>query len=295
MPHFEVLGSLVKDLHQEFVRMFYLILPVFYMIAIALGWFRTRSEFNFIDPLKRAIIATLLLVSFQDISTAIVSVADAIATRIDDMSGLDAVMKMADQKIQGYSISPTAALLSFPDLLVSILTFLSYLILYVARYLTIVMYYFFWIFLSVSSPLLLLFNVFPGTSQITANLFRGLIEVASWKICWAILSAMLTALSFGDIYKTEGNYLTVVVLNFVIALAMIMTPMIVKSLVGSGVQSMSSSLGAGAVAAMVAVPAKAGVVASKASAGMSVPINFAKNKIVQRREEKQRRDSWNKM
>ena len=73
-------------------------------------------------------------------------------------------------------------LLSFPDLLIAILAFVSYLILYIARYLTIAMYHFYWIFYMVTSPLLLLFNLFPGTSQVTANLFTstlllGLIQV----------------------------------------------------------------------------------------------------------------------
>jgi uncharacterized membrane protein HdeD (DUF308 family) len=89
------------------------------------------------------------------------------------------------------------------------------------------------------------------------NLFKGMIEVACWKIVWAILGAMLLALSFGNAYKAEGNYLTLIVMNFVIAIAMLMTPMMVKSLVGSGLQSMSSAIGAAAVTAMAAAPAKA--------------------------------------
>jgi hypothetical protein len=71
-------------------------------------------------------------------------------------------------------------------------------------------------------------------------------------IVWAILGAMLAALSFGDAYRAEGSYLTLIVMNFVIAIAMLMTPMMVRSLVGNGLQSMSSNIGATAVAAMVA-------------------------------------------
>ncbi len=40
----------------------------------------------------------------------------------------------------------------------------------------------------------------------------------------------------------EGNYLTLVVMNFVIALCMLGTPLVVKSLVSSGLSSFSSSL-----------------------------------------------------
>lgn len=114
----------------------------------------------------------------------------------------------------------------------------------------------------ITSPLLLLFNIFGATAQITTNLFRGMIEVACWKIVWAILGAMLASLSFGKIYLMEGSYVTVIVMNFVIAVAMLATPMVVKSLMGSGFQSMSSTIGPAAIATMVAAPARA-VMAAK--------------------------------
>jgi hypothetical protein len=257
MPQFELLGSLMKDLHIEFVRMYYLMLPVFFALAVAVAWFRSpQGSPEFLDILKRAIISSLLLAAFPEISKAILFIAEGITERIDHMSGIDTVLKMAQAKSEGYSMSLSSALLQFNDLLIATLSFLSYLLLYIARYLMIAMYHFFWAFFIVSAPLLLLFNLFTGTTQITANLFKGMIEVASWKIVWAILGAMLTALSFGDAYQTEGNYLILIVMNFVIAIAMIMTPMIVRSLVGPGLQSMSSAIGPLAVAAMGSVPAK---------------------------------------
>ena len=68
---------------------------------------------------------------------------------------------------------------------------------------------------------------------------------------------MLKALAFGNIYQTEGSYVTLMVLNFIIAIAMICTPIIVKSIVGEGTHSMAQTLGAGSVAAMIALPARA--------------------------------------
>jgi hypothetical protein len=263
MPQFELLGSLMRDLHQEFVGMYYLMLPVFFALSIAVTWFRSpQGSIEFLDVLKRAVISTLLLAAFPDISRAIVFVADGITERIDTLSSIDTIIRMAQEKSQSYSLSPTSILLQFNDLIVATLSFLSYLVLYIARYLTIAMYHFFWAFFMVSAPLLLLFNLFQGTSQITVNLFKGMIEVASWKIVWAILGAMLTALSFGDAYKTEGNYLTLIVMNFVIAIAMLATPLIVRSLVGQGFQAMSSTLGPAAVAAIAAGPARVATVAT---------------------------------
>jgi len=257
MLEFDLLGGLAKELHLEFVKLYYLLLPVFFCLAVVIAWFKSPTGSpEFVDIIKRVVIATILLVAFPDISKAIVMVADGITQKIDDLNSLDQMIKMAKVKSENYSFSPTSILLQFNDLIIATLTFLSYLVLYIARYLTIAMYHFFWIFFMISAPLLLLFNIFRDTQTITTNLFKGMIEVACWKIVWAILGAMLTALSFGDAYSAEGNYLTLIVMNFVIACAMLMTPMMVKSIVGSGVHAMSSTLGAATVAAMAAAPAR---------------------------------------
>lgn len=280
MPDFGLLGSLMRDLHQEFVNMYYLLLPVFFALAVVVAWFRAPSGSpEFLDIIKRTVIATILLVAFPDISKAILFIADGITEKIDKVNSLDTMIRMAQEKSEGYSFSATTALLAFNDLLIATLSFLSYLVLYIARYLTIAMYHFFWIFFMVSAPLLLLFNLFEGTQQITKNLFKGMIEVACWKIVWAILGAMLTALSLGDAYRAEGSYIVLIVMNFVIACAMLMTPMMVKSLVGSGLQSMSSALGAGAVTAMTAAPAKAAMAVNTSRNSINSAGNFIHSKI----------------
>ena len=289
MPHFDLLGSLMRDLHQEFVRIYYLMLPVFFALSVAVAWFRTpQGGVEFLDTLKRAVIATILLVAFPDISRTIIFIADGIAERIDNLNSIDTIIRMAQEKSQGYSLSPTSILLQFDDLLIAGLSFASYLVLYVARYLTIAMYHFFWLFYMVSAPLLLLFNLFPGTSQITSNLFKGMIEVACWKIVWAILGAMLASLSFGEMYRSEGSYVELIVMNFVIAIAMLATPMVVRSLVGSGLQSMSSTIGAATVGAMIAAPVRAATAFTTTKSGISQGMNFVGSRLEQRRNKKEK-------
>ncbi len=295
MPDFNLMGSLMRDLHQEFVRMYYLMLPVFFCLSIAVTWMRSPSgSLDFIDVLKRAIISTLLLAAFPEISQSIIFVADGIAEKIDSMNTLDAVIQMAKEKSASYPSGSASILLGFNDLLMATLSFLSFLILYIARYLMIAMYHFFWVFYIVSAPLLLLFNLVPATVNITANLFRGMIEVACWKIVWAILGAMLASLAFGDAYKAEGAYVTIIVMNFVIAIAMLATPLFVKSLGSQGAQAMSSSLGQQAVAAMAAVPTKGMSLAAKGKATYSGASGYASKKIANYQSEKKRkRDMYN--
>ena len=280
MPDFGLLGSLMEQLHQEFVNIYYLMLPVFFALALVMAWFRSSGNApDFMDVLKRTVISMILLVAFPDISRAIAFVAEGITNKIDAVNSLDTFMRMVQEKSQSYSYSPTSLLLQFNDLLIATLSFLSYIVVYIARYLTIAMYHFFWVFFTISSPLMLLFNLFQGTSQITVNLFKGMIEVASWKIVWAILGAMLTALSLGDAYKTDGNYVVLIVMNFVIAVAMLMTPMIVRSIVGQGFHSMSSTLGPAAGAAMVAAPARAATVVTTSREVLSNTSNFMRDKV----------------
>ncbi len=257
MPDWNILGSLMVDLHQEFEKIYYLLLPLFFATSIAVTWFKSpQGSIEFIDVLKRAVISTLLLVAFPEITKAIVFIADGITERIDAVNSLDTFIRMAQEKAHDYSANPLTSLLEFNDMIVSVLAFLSFLVLYIARYITIAMYHFYWIFYTVIAPLLLLFNLFSSTSQITSNLFRGMIEVASWKIVWAIFGAMLTALTFGKIYAISGNYLVIVTMNFVIALAMLKTPKVVSAIVGQGFHSEASTFGSVVTAAMVAAPLK---------------------------------------
>lgn len=290
MPDFGLLGSLMRDLHQEFVRIYYLMLPVFFCLSVVVTWVRTpQGSIEFLDVLKRAVISTVLLVAFPEVSQAIIFIADGIAERVDHLQGLDMFLRMAQEKAMSFTFVKNTLLLQFPDLLISLLAFVSYLILYIARYLTIAMYHFYWIFYMVSAPLLLLFNLFPSTSQISANLFRGMVEVACWKIVWAILGAMLAALSFGDAYQAEGNYLTLMVMNFVIAISMLRTPAIVQSLVGAGFHSMAPKVASDAAMTMAAVPAKGAMVVTKGKMMVGGAKSFVGSRIASYQAEKKKR------
>ena len=90
---------------------------------------------------------------------------------------------------------------------------------------------------------------------------------------------MLTALSFGNIYQTDGNYITLIVMNFVIAVAMLGTPMIVRSLVGQGIAGMAPALGAAAVATMAAAPTKFAMTVSKGREVLNHTGGFAAQKF----------------
>ena len=280
MPNLELLGPLMDRLYQEFVTLYFLMLPVCFALSVALAWFRSpQGSPEFIDSLKRVFVTTLLLAAFPEISKTILFVANGIAEKIDSTAGLEQVIEAARAKVEDYSFSGKSVLIAFGDLILATISFASFLTLYCARYLMIAIYHFYWVFYMVAAPLLLLFNVFAGTANITKNLFKGMIEVASWKIVWAILSAMMTSLSLGDAYKTEGNYVTLIVLNFVIAIAMLFTPMFVKSLAEGGASSTAGVFGQAATAAMMATPARTAAFAVKSKQAAHIAQKWTSNQI----------------
>tara|TARA_B110001454_G_C12723306_1_gene436424 strand:- start:33910 stop:34785 length:876 start_codon:yes stop_codon:yes gene_type:complete len=250
MPNLEVLGTLVRELYQGLSQLFYLMLPVAILFSVVFGFLKSGDP-NYPDILKRAFVAALLIVSFPEVSNLILDVCDGIASKIDDMSGLEAFMKIAQEKSLGYAAAKKILLLKFDGFFMAILSFASFALLYIAKYLTVVLYYFYWGLLSIAAPLMILCYMFPATANITVNLYKGLIEVASWKIIWAILSAMLKSISFGFIYENEQSYLPLVAMNFIIAIALLFTPRILKSLIGEGVQSTAANIGATAVSGVM--------------------------------------------
>lgn len=255
ISNLDILGSLARDLYQNLSNLFYLMLPVAILLSVVTSYLKS-GEPDFPEIIKRSFVASLLLISFPEVSNTILDICDGIALRIDNLSGLETFMRMAEEKSRSYAGAKNVLMLKFDDLFMAILSFGSFILLYISRYISIALYYFYWCLLSICSPIMILCYIFPQTAGITTNLYRGLFEVASWKCLWAILSTMLTALSFGNIYKTEGSYITLIVMNFVIALALLFTPLLMKSLISEGAQATANTLGAAAMGAAISIPAR---------------------------------------
>ena len=259
MDNFNLLAPMARDLYFELKNLYFLLLPLFFLTSITITWFQGSGDF--IDKVKRIFIGTILLIAFPEISQAILEITNGLADRIDDMSGIENIMKQAGLKMESYQKPSFKSLLAFGDMLIAVLSYLSYLILYCARFIMVAIFHFSWAFLTILSPIILLFHVF--NNKMTLNLFRGMVEIASWKVVWAILSLILKTLPWGKTIALEGNYLTLIVINFVIALSMMATPMVVRSLVGSGFTAFTSTLTPLVGVAMVSVKAKSMVLRNK--------------------------------
>src|ERR1700677_5111956 len=104
IPNLDVLGSLVRDIHGTLIGVFYLALPAAIVFSVIVGYLQTGSP-NYVDILRRALVAALLLASFPEVSNVILDLCDGLASKIDNLSGLDTFMRMAQEKSQSYSMA----------------------------------------------------------------------------------------------------------------------------------------------------------------------------------------------
>ena len=122
IPNLEVLGSLIRDLHQSLSQLFYIMLPVAILFSVVFGFLKS-GDTNYPDVIKRSFVAALLLASFPEVSNVILDICDGIAGKIDNMSGLDTFMRMAQEKSLSYATSTTSLLLNIDDLFIAVQSF----------------------------------------------------------------------------------------------------------------------------------------------------------------------------
>jgi hypothetical protein len=136
------------------------------------------------------------------------------------------------------------------------LVIISFVILVVARFLLLAFQHFYWFLLVALGPFLILGTLFDASAGVTRGLFKNMIQVACWPIIWSILSAFLKALPFATAYTNVGNFVTVITLNIIIAIALLFSPFIVSQLCEGVSLSVADTLRKGALKAVAVVNPK---------------------------------------
>jgi len=253
--NYEKLMPVVERLYHHTDQVAHIaILPLF-LLSVLMAFSQDLGiEGAVVSRLKRLLTTAILLAAFPSLTGMIKNFGQEVALSIDSLQGIDAFLKAASSKASSYSASVKSLLDFGNDLIVSLLVTISYIFLYMARYLLVAFYHFYWMILVVTGPFLILGNLFETTSVLTKNLFKNLILVACWPIVWAILSAFLTALPFQDVYTIEGGYTAVIVMNLILAVSLLFSPFMLGqfcegTIIGAG--SGMVSAGARAVTAFV--------------------------------------------
>lgn len=207
-----------------------MLLPIF-LLSILMAYSRDLGIAGAaVVKIRRLFVTAFLLLLFPHVSSAVQTLGYEIALSIDNLIGIDQLIEAASRKAKEHTFSYNLLLGPANDILVAGLVLVSYVILYVARFLILALQHFYWLLLVSLAPLLILLNMFEATSSITRNLFRQLVQVACWPIIWAVLSAFLKALPYASAYATPGGYTTLVTMNFIIAVALLFTPFVTSQL-----------------------------------------------------------------
>ena len=185
---FENLHLHAKDLHAETVGIFWIILPALVSILIVLEI--AKSDQNgpgIAELLKRTVLCVLLLWSFDFTVNVIAMVSDGITHRLCDGESLLEAVKKLGPNSQGES----EGLFDIREHIIYFFSIAAYLVAYIGFFASVALVNFVWAILYITAPLLLPCFISRVTAPIVGNLYRGLINVATWKILWTLLGLSL--------------------------------------------------------------------------------------------------------
>lgn len=237
------LAAEAKSLHQIFTNVFFTLILTFLVVGVTIEYFKfpLGETPQFPQLVGRTFVACVLLAALPDIMNTLSMVTDAIVADVGKLTEFKLVLSRLGDKIGELSWS----WVSVKDTMIVVISYLSFFFLYITVYLTDAYFLFSWMLLFVFSPLLIALYVFPMTASATHTLFKSLLEVCLWKIVWSCLAALLWSFALSEINKTgsEISFLTVIILNIMLAFSILMTPKMTSSFLGGGISNMASSLG----------------------------------------------------
>lgn len=254
------ISTQAREIHTFFVSIFYLLTTILLLLGVLTDYFKMPigGTPSFTQLVGRALIATILLIAYPEISNTVAAISDAVADRLGSLNSFTNVMKSAGVALKQHSWSWT----SVGDTLLSVVAYGAYLILYITVFFFDAAIVYSLTLLYIFSPLMIAFYILPSTSSMTSGLFRTLFEVAAWKIVFAVLGTLLWSTALNDFSNSgKGNFITLVALTLMLAFSILMTPVVVRSIISGTVANIATQT--------------AGLAAMALSAGFLTPTALA--------------------
>ncbi len=246
-----------KRIHEVFSGYFYALITVLMATGIVVEHFKWTIGGipNFSTLVGRALIASLLVNSYPEISNGIAEIADSISAQLGDLNSFKLILDRMGDKLSDLSWSWS----SFRETVILIISFLSFFVLYFSIHIADAFYIYVWVLLYVFSPLLIALFVLPVTAPATSALFRSLVEVAAWKIVWSTLATLLWSNALSKINQdgTHISFLTAIGFNVILAGSLLLTPFVVHALAGGGLAQMGKDLSSLSIGGMTLSPGRA--------------------------------------
>lgn len=230
-----------RELRGNLVQIYWILLVPYVVFLICLEFFKMpESQGGARRIIKRAVISVILLYSFEECMNVISMISDGVTEKIAGVMQLKDLLKhMHDDYVH-----TEASWLKFREAVIYIMSLVSYIIAYLGVFVADVLTHFVWSILYVVSPLMILMYVSEKTSFVTASLYRGLINVVTWRIFWNILGVLLLKMATVPQVASTDNFLMAVVMNLCIGLCMLFIPFATKSLLTNGMESAATALAA---------------------------------------------------
>jgi hypothetical protein len=266
---FQYLGIVGADLHAEMIKMYWVLLVPMVLLLFTIELLRDENP-NLRDIIRRVVISVLMLLTFQWCLNSIASIGDAVTDQINGLEQLSEVLKKLGPNYSGHD-----SWFNLRETTIYIFSLAAYIIAYVGFFTATVLTHFVWTILYVCSPLMILMYVSRSTSYVTTSLYKGLIQVVTWKILWSILGVLLLKLAMQPEVTGMEDYLMAIVMNLCIGISMLFIPLATKSLISDGMSSMATTLAmAPALATAGAIKVATSKFATKAMGGLKSAAQF---------------------
>jgi len=228
---------ITKELYHQMVGFAWLMLGPLFLLSCAISYIREPANFPVTEMLHRIVLTIGLLMFFPEITSTVSEVSNALADRVGEKQAINVLFQQIKSQTEPqYQTSKIPFLLS-ADAGVALINYASYAIVYLVKFLMIVIYHFFWSLLMAIAPIAILCNLFRSTSHITKHQFSSLLEISSWNFLWQVMGVMLLGLNIT--HPTPGNYFDSICFNFLLAMSMVAAPLLVHSFVRGGFTSPS--------------------------------------------------------
>ncbi len=248
------LATEAKQIHDLFSSLFFSIVVLLLTIGVVMSFFKMSvgQVPEFLTLVGRAVLAAFILAALPEIMNTLADITDQIARDVGQLNNLKNVLARLGEKVG----TMTFSWVSVKDSVLLIVSYLTFFLLYVSVYIADAMYLLAWTLLFVFSPLLIAAYTLPSTASATKGLFATLIEVCLWKICWAVMAALLWSFALSEINNPqyEVDFLTAILLNLMLAFSLLLVPFVVRSLIKGGLSSAASNVGGVLMAAAALTP-----------------------------------------
>jgi hypothetical protein len=257
------LAQEARQLHTIFTSFFYLLVTVLLLLGVLIEYFKLPlgGDASFSALVGRVVVAAILLHSYPEVTNLIADVTESVAKQIGDLNSIKLVLSKMGDKIDELTWSWT----SVKESVIFLISFISFFALYLSVYIIEAVQLYAWTLLYIVSPVLIALFVLPATAGATKALYHSLIEISCWKIVWSLLATLLWSAVLSKMTQpgSDINFLSAVCYNLMLAGSVLMAPMIVGALAGSGIANLVRNTSGGIAAATAFLTPKAIMAAGK--------------------------------